>query len=293
MNLLSEKYYIGGLIVKIIDTIPCFIRRFQPNTKFLKEYHNKYPDIFKEYFSYHCKDTDERLTQSIEKYPSSISTIKQVHKNLIPIIEEITEEYYKIYQITFPIEVNLIVGGYGSNAYTHRQIIPNITFALERLSPVTEHLKTIVAHEFGHATQNILSNRSGIEWNEVNWNSPLTWLHQEGAATHFSRKTVSHLNPSIYFHFNDEGSDWLSFAKSNSQNIKTEFAKDFSDATPLEMFREWFSINGGEKFGHSRLGYFLGDMFFQSQIKKSGEIKAIIAWKELNFEEQVKNWLLQ
>jgi len=59
------------------------------------------------------------------------------------------------------------------------------------------------------------------------------------------------------------------------------------------MFREWFSINGGEKFGHSRLGYFLGDMFFQSQIKKSCEIKAIIAWKEFNFEEQVKDWLLQ
>ncbi|MEI5909304.1 hypothetical protein WAK64_19835 [Bacillus spongiae] len=85
----------------------------------------------------------------------------------------------------------------------------------------------------------------------------------------------------------------LSFAESNWENIKTEFTKDVSTVTPIEVFREWFSINGGKKFGYSRLGYFIGDMFFQNQIKKFGETKAIIAWKESDFEEQVKNWLLQ
>ena len=278
--------------MKIVDTLTYFLKNFKPQICFLREYYEEYPDIFNEYFAYHCKDTDERLANSIEKYSTTMPTIKQVYKNIIPIIKDITNEYYRIYQVSFPIEVNLIVGGFGSNAYTHRQIIPNITFALEKLSPVPEHLKTIVAHEFGHATQNILSNNSGMDWSKVNWNSPFTWLNQEGAATHFSRRTVSNLHPSVYFHFNDEGQDWLSFAKSNSENIKLEFAKDFNTATSIELFREWFSINGGKKFGHSRLGYFLGDLFFQNQIEKLGEAKAIIAWKESNFEEQVKNWLL-
>ena len=278
--------------MKIVDTLPYFLSDFQPQLCFLREYYEEYPDIFSEYFAYHCKDTDERLANSIEKYASTIPTIKQVHKNIIPIIKDITNQYNRIYQVSFPIEVNLIVGGFGSNAYTHRQIIPNITFALEKLSPVPEHLKTIVAHEFGHAAQNILSNNSGMDWSKVNWNSPLTWLNQEGTAIHFTRKTVRNLYPSVYFHFNDEGQDWLTFAKANSENIKLEFAKDFFAETSTELFREWFSINGGKKFGHSRLGYFLGDLFFQNQIKALGETKAIIAWKESNFKEQVKNWLL-
>jgi len=54
-----------------------------------------------------------------------------------------------------------------------------------------------------------------------------------------------------------------------------------------------FSINGGEKFGHSRLGYFIGDMFFQNQIEKLGEIKAVTAWKEKEFEENIIRWLFE
>jgi len=186
----------------------------------------------------------------------------------------------------------LIVGGFGSNAYTYRHFIPNITFALEKLSPNKDHLRTIVAHEFGHAAQNIISNEAGIDWAIIQWNNPLTWLNQEGTATHFSRRTAKDLNPSIYFSYNDEGDEWLSFAKANQQEIKRTFAEDYSNLTPELVFPEWFSINGGKRFGHSRLGYFIGDLFFQNQINLYGEIKAITVWKDINFIGNAKSWLL-
>lgn len=278
--------------MRVIDTFPYFIDNYEPSTSFLRTYYNEYPDIFKEYFAYHCKDTEERHNQSLLKYPKSFEIIRQVHQTILPIIKEVSEEYVKLYQISFPIEVNLIVGGFGSNAYTYRQYIPNITFALEKLSPNPDHLRTIVAHEFGHAAQNIISSEAGIDWAQVQWNNPLTWLNQEGAATHFSRQTAKDLNVSIYFSYNDEGDEWLRFAKANQQEIKRAFAEDYSNLTPELVFREWFSINGGQKFGHSRLGYFIGDLFFQNQVTTQGEIRAVTAWKEKGFLEDAKSWLL-
>ena len=283
----------GMLPVKIIDTVPYFMNNYEPSTQFLRSYYSEYPDVFKEYFTYHCKDTEERHSESIKKYPEYFLTIIQVHENILPIIEEVAEEYFKLYQITFPIDVNLIVGGFGSNAYTYRQIIPNITFSLEKLSPEPTHLKTIVAHEFGHAAQNIISNDAGIDWTKVQWASPLIWLNQEGAATHFSRRTAVNLHPSVYFLYNDEGYDWMTFSKANEKEIRMAFVEDYSTLAPELLFREWFSINGGKKFGYSRLGYFIGDQFFQEQIENLGEIKAVIAWKEKGFEEHVKSWLFR
>lgn len=279
--------------MKIIDTVPYFIRNYEPTLSFLRTYYSEYPDIFKEYFSYHCKNTEERHNQSLRKYQEYFLTIKQVHKNILPIIKEINEEYFKLYQISFPIEVNLIVGGFGSNAYTYRQIIPNITFSLEKLSAEPDHLRSIVAHEFGHAAHNILSDEAGIDWTQVQWTSPLTWLNQEGAATHFSRRTVLNLHPSIYFSYDDDGYEWLTFSESNKKEVKRAFAEDYLNLTAELLFREWFSINGGVKFGYSRLGYFIGDMFFQNQIRTLGEINAVTAWKDKDFEENVKLWLVQ
>lgn len=279
--------------MKIIDTVPYFLYNYKSSINFLRTYYSVYPEVFKEYFIYHCKDTEERHMESLKKYPEYIDRIKEVHHNILPVIEETKEEYFKLFQILFPINVNLIVGGFGSNAYTHRQFIPDITFSLEKLSPKTEHLRTIVAHEFGHAAQNIMSEEAGIDWAKIQWKSPLTWLNQEGAATHFSRRTAINLNPSIYFSYNDEGEDWLAFSTRNSKEIKRAFSEDYSNLTDELLFKKWFSINGENRFGFSRLGYFVGDIFFQHQIENLGEINAVIAWKEKGFEESVKQWLFQ
>jgi len=275
--------------MKIIDTIPFFMRSYQASPDRLRNYHDKYPEVFKEYFSYHCKNTEERHLQSIAKY--SLTAINDVHAKIIPVIEEVAGRYSAVYQVSFPIEVNLIVGGFGSNAFTHRMIIPNITFALEKLSPGTDHLKAIVAHEFGHACHNIISNNRDIVWSNIRWENPLTWLYQEGAATHFSRMTAPGLNTSVYFSFDDGGDEWLEFAVSNQHDIKLEFAEDYVSKTADAIFLEWFSIRGGERFGYSRLGYFLGDMFFQSLVERMGERHAITAWKRPDFIDSAEVWL--
>lgn len=277
--------------MKIIDTISHFMENYRPSVDFLRSYYGEFPDVFKEYFAYHCKDTEERHRQSLAKYPEALQAISQVHENIVPIIKEVTDEYFKRYKVSFPIEINLIVGGFGSNAFNHRQIVPNITFALEKLSPVPEHLQAIVAHEFGHAAQNILTNEAGMNWAKMKWDNPLIWLNQEGAATHFSRRIAPDLKPYVYFSFSDEGDDWLAFAEANTQLIIKEFAKDYISETAAAIFREWFSINGGNKFGRSRLGYYLGDLFFQHQVEKLGEIQAVLAWKEPDFIEKVERWL--
>ncbi|MFJ5770406.1 hypothetical protein [Psychrobacillus sp. NPDC093180] len=279
--------------MKIIDTVPHFLRNYEPSIDFLRAYYAKFPTIFVHYFPLHCKDTEERHTESIKKYPQHFAAIKQVHENIVPLIEEIAAEYKKLYQITFPVDINLIVGGFGSNAYTNHQIIPNITFALEKLSPEPDHLRVIVAHEFGHAAQNIISDQAGMNWPTVHWTSLLIGLYREGVATHFSRQTVPNVHPSIYFSYNGDGDEWLNFAKENAETIKKAFAKDYEVLTREALFYEWFSINGGKKFGYSRLAYFLGELFFQSQVKEIGEKEAIVAWKDEGFEEQVKQWLFQ
>lgn len=51
--------------MKIIDTVSFFLQNYQPTISFLKEYYKRYPSVFHEYFSYHCKDTEERHDLSI------------------------------------------------------------------------------------------------------------------------------------------------------------------------------------------------------------------------------------
>lgn len=278
-------------MVKVVDTAGYFLENYDGTIEFLRKYYERYPEIFGEYFAYHCKDTVERHQQSLSKYTDAIEHIEAARWRLPSLIEEMATAYERLYGITFPIDVNLLVGGFGSNAYTYRAIIPNISFALEKLSPEPDHLCAIAAHEFGHAAHHIISDGSGIDWTRIKWTDPLTWLYQEGVATNFSRKTAPGLAAAMYYSFNDEGSEWLSFAESNTMEIKRAFAEDYSKLEPQEIFGEWFSINGGKRFGHERLAYFLGNNFFQSLIEEKGELKAVLAWGEEDFQASVEQWL--
>lgn len=277
--------------MKITNTIPFFLETGHLSADFFREYHRQYPDIFAQYFQYHCRNHEKRIPKSIEQLECEKNHIQRVQENILPIIHETAARFKAAYGVEFPIEVSLIAGIYGSNAYTWRQIIPNITFALEQLTDDKEHLRAIVSHEFGHAAQNILSDQAGMDWKSVSWNNPLIWLNQEGAAIHFSRKIAPGLASSAYFSFNDQGDAWLSFAKSHANEIKKKFYEDFQKDQHEDLYREWFSIRGGQTFGYSRLGYFIGDLFFQSQIERLGEERAIIAWCNTGFPDQVQIWL--
>ncbi|WP_245808880.1 hypothetical protein [Shouchella patagoniensis] len=280
--------------MQINDTVPYFLNHYQPTISFLRNYYENYPETFKSYFPLHCKDTKERLQQSLDKYPHAFQTITEVHALIPSIIKETAEHYRTRYMIDYPGTIHLLVGGFGSNSYTHRQIIPDISFALERLLPNRQSLRVIVAHEFGHATQNILSDQAGMKWEKKEWTNPLIWLNQEGAATHFSRQIAPELPRSIYFTYSTEGDDdWLEFAIASEQVIKRAFASDYDNETTAFLLREWFSVNGGTHFGYSRLGYFLGDRFFQQQIERFGEKEAIIAWRKPSFLDDVSKWIRQ
>ena len=278
-------------MVKVVDTANYFLKNYDGTVESLYTYYDEYPEVFKEYFAYHCKNTAERHRQSIQKYPEVMEDIEAARWRLPAIIEEIATTYERLYGIKFPVDANLLVGGFGSNAYTYRAIIPNISFALEKLSPESDHLRAIVAHEFGHAAHHIMSDRAGTEWTKVNWTHPLTWLFQEGVAIHFSRKTAPDLDAAMYFSFNNGGREWLCFAEANAQVIKQAFAEDYRKFDSLELFREWFSINGGKRFGVSRLGYFLGNNFFQHKMEQSGELKAVLDWGHDSFFESAEQWL--
>ncbi|ETT83021.1 hypothetical protein MKZ08_00980 [Viridibacillus sp. FSL R5-0477] len=279
--------------MKIIDTTEYFLENYKPTISFLKGYYDKYPKVFQEYFLYHCKDTEERLLQSISKYEHDFERIRLVRETIVSIIERVELSYKEKYDVEYPLDVNLLIGGYGSNAYTYREIIPDISFALEKLSPEINHLEYIVAHEFGHATHNIVSDKNKIDWTIIDWGSPITWLNQEGAATHLSRRAVPNLLPHQYFSYDVDGAEWLSFARNDYNDIKNAFREDYQQLNFKELFYEWFSINGGKRFEHTRLAYFLADDFFQYQIATLGEIEAIAAWGRDDFKQMAEKWLYE
>lgn len=276
--------------MKICNTVPYFLENYEPTEFFLKNYFEKFDPHFKEYFLYHCKNPEKKIPQAIQKYPSKMSDIKDSSEKIEKLIQQVTATYQEKYKVQFDKDVHVIVGAYGSNAFTHRQIIPEVTFCLERLSSRDEHLKVIIAHEFGHALHNILSDREGMDWSKVEWSHPYTTLLQEGCATYFS-KQVTDVDEAVYFSYNDSGVDWLEFAKTNQATIIRTFMEDMKEHRPVDIFHEWFSINGGANFGYTRLGYFIGYSLVQRLIEKTTELAAITIWKKDQFKVEIEKVL--
>lgn len=278
--------------MNIIDTYESFPK--QPTLERLREYHINYGNIFEFYFLYHCTNTEERLNKAIERYSYDWHSIQKVYQNIGIIIENTAQIYHEKYQLEFPIDINLIIGAYGSNAYANRKIIPDITFAMERLTFEAEPLQVIVAHEFGHVAHNLITNQEGMDWKKVRWEHPYTWLLQEGAATHFSKQIYPNLSESIYFSYSLEGDEWFTFAKKHKQDIISSFANELRSGKEFtHIYKEWFSINGGETFGYSRLAYFIADCLFQDLSFITDELHTLLLWKNEAYFQIVDEWLNQ
>lgn len=278
--------------MKIFNTVPYFFNNFLPTEQFLKQYHEKFEPHFREYFLYHCKNREEKIRRAIQKYPEKLKEIEKSSEKIEHLIQKVISDYQQKYNVEFTKDVHIIVGAYGSNAFTHRQIIPEVTFCLEKLSPKDEHLKVIIAHEFGHVLHNILSAQDGMDWSKLEWFHPYTWLLQEGCATYFSKQVVS-ADEAVYFSYDGNGEKWMKFADDNKQQIFSAFLEDIKQGkSATEIFLEWFSINGGARFGHSRLGYYIGYCAVQRLIEKYHERKAVTLWKEMNFVDEMDKVLL-
>ncbi|MFJ8101966.1 hypothetical protein [Lysinibacillus sp. NPDC096212] len=269
----------------IHDTVADFTNNYVPIIDYLKNYYKKHASHFEEYFRFHCHNVDEKMKMAIPKHQEKISALIEIKDKMPKLIRDIARDYEQMYDITFTKDVHLIVGLYGSNAFTYRQFIPEIAFCLEKLSPLDRHLQIIIAHEFGHASHHLLSEKRGINWAMVDWESPFTWLLQEGIATHFSTKVVS-ARKDEYFAF-EEDLEWLTFASNNKQIIMEEFLSDVTSLDARAVFLEWFSINGGKRFGFNRLAYFIAYEFIQSSLQELTELDVITLWRDVNYQDVI------
>ncbi|HDR7778925.1 TPA: aminopeptidase [Bacillus tropicus] len=278
----------------INNTIPSFLKLWESTDielADLNQYITSHPEIFEEYFKYHCPNTNERLSNAIKQYPAKIEDIRIITKTLPIIIQEITNEYRNKYHFDVNMKFHIFVGGFGSNAFVEREIIGDIFFAAEKLSPDSNHLRVIVAHEIGHIYHNVMLQNDGMDWEKAEWADAAVNLYREGVATYFSKQIVKGLNESVYYSYDDDGERWLQYCIENEEQIKKRFLKDYIEGWTFEKEKEWFRLSGGQYFGYNRLGYFLGTAFVEYVAQALGESEVFTFWNRHNLKRDVMDWL--
>ncbi|RSK34937.1 hypothetical protein [Bhargavaea beijingensis] len=276
--------------MKIHDTVTYFVSNYEPTEEYLDHYYNQFKNHYTEYFAYHCHNVAQKRKDAIKKHTNKIAELIEIKDRMHGAILEIKSQYENIYGVRFTKDVHLLVGLYGSNAYTYRQFSPEIAFCLEKVPASNTHLQILIAHEFGHATNNLFSIKQGIEWENVEWMNPLTWLIQEGIATYLSTQIIDG-RLDEYFAF-EEDPEWILFARNHSTIIQLQFVHDLNHYSSQEIFKEWFSINGGGHFGVTRLGYYIGYMVVKKLIQELGEEQVLSLWARDDFFEIVKSQLI-
>jgi hypothetical protein len=256
----------------------------------MDEYYATYPEVFDEYFQFHCPRTEERLTSALKRYPKQVDDMRKVVNQLPTIIAEVLEQVSTHLEFTLDLEFYLLVGGFGSNAYVNRRIKGNVYFAVEKLSSDPNHLRVIVAHELGHIYHNILLDRANIDWPSLVWDDGTTSLYREGVATYISQQAVPGLSEAIYFQYDDSGEDWLKFCKNHHADIVAAFLEDAKEWT-FEKEREWFRLSGGKRFGYNRIGYYLGTELVRYFVDQLGEEKTMTLWAGTDLRQTVISWL--
>ncbi|WP_456271016.1 DUF5700 domain-containing putative Zn-dependent protease [Bacillus sp. AK031] len=279
----------------ITNTIPEFLDLYHERNPLslqaLELYYEKYPAIFNEYFNYHCPRTEERLSRALDLYPDKIHDISTISELLPDILLETQSAYNQRFNTNLRLNFNLLVGGFGSNAFVERKIIGELYFAAEKLSAKPDHLRIIAAHEIGHIFHNALSQERKMDWRKVEWTDGLFTMYREGAATYLSKVICPGFREDIYYSYNDKDADWLRFYKENISGIKKRFLQDAKTEWTFEKEREWFRLSGGQYFGYNRLGYFLGTSYFDYLVQEAGLEDAIIYWNENEVRTSVIEWL--
>jgi hypothetical protein len=285
----------GSMHMQIKNTVPDFIDLFRNELTELKvadlaKYYGLHPEIFEEYFTYHCPKTEERLSNAILKYPNVIENIQMISRILPGIIEEVCDRYREIFGFKEDLKFNLLVGGFGSNAFVERKIVGEVYFAVEKLSPDPDHLRVIVAHEIGHVFHNVVSNEKGMDWSKVDWTNGIMSLYREGVATYASKRIVPGQTESVYYSYDNDGESWYEFYCQNKETVKSKFLEDCREGWDFEKEREWFRLSGGSYFGFNRLGYFLGTSFVEDLVEEVGEQEAFTYWIDLDIKNKLFVW---
>ncbi|MGG3538576.1 aminopeptidase [Bacillus tropicus] len=278
----------------INNTIPSFLKLWESTDielAVLNQYFTSHPEIFEEYFKYHCPNTNERLSNAIKQYPAKIEDIRIITKTLPIIIQEITNEYRNKYHFDVNMKFHIFVGGFGYNAFVEREIIGDIFFAAEKLSPDSNHLRVIVAHEIGHIYHNVMLQNDGMDWEKAEWADAAVNLYREGVATYFSKQIMKGLDESVYYSYDNDGERCLQYYIENEEQIKKRFLEDYIEGWTFEKEKEWFRLSGGQYFGYNRLGYFLGTTFVECVAQTLGESEGFTFWNRHNLKRGVMDWL--
>ncbi|ENB9401136.1 DUF5700 domain-containing putative Zn-dependent protease [Bacillus cereus] len=278
----------------INNIIPSFSRLWESSNiglHNLNKYYDRHPEVFKEYFTFHCPKTKERLYSAIEKYPEKLGDIHSVSENLPRIIQEINKDYYIQFGFDLEVTFHLFVGAFGSNAFVEREIIGDMFFAAEKLSPDLNHLRVIVAHEIGHIYHNVMLQNDGMDWEKAEWTDAAVNLYREGVATYLSKQIIKGLNESVYYSYDNDGERWLQCYIENEEYIKKRFLEDYIEGWTFEKEKEWFRLSGGQYFGYNRLGYFLGTAFVEYIVQALGESEVFTFWNKYNLKSSVLDWL--
>lgn len=278
----------------INNTIPSFLKLWESNKvelAALNQYFTSHPEIFEEYFKYHCPNTKERLSNAINLYPAKIEDIRIIAESLPIIIQEVTNAYHNKFNFDVKMKFHLFVGGFGSNAFVEREIIGDMFFAAEKLSPDLNHLRVIVAHEIGHIYHNVMLQNDGMDWGKAEWADATVNLYREGIATYLSKQIIKGLNESVYYSYDNDGERWLQCYIENEKHIKKRFLEDYIEGWTFEKEKEWFRLSGGQYFGYNRLGYFLGTAFVEYIVQALGESEVFTFWNKYNLKSNVLDWL--
>ena len=277
--------------MKMNDLATPFLADYEATANYYEMYFQQHPDVFDFYFQFHCKNKEEKLNKALLQHPNKLLEMKDVTEKLARNIEEITTKYEKMFNVIITDEVHIFVGLGGSNAYTTYKEKPGVAFCIERITSEETGLRTLIAHEFGHVIHHSLTLRVGVKEGDIDWQSPSTWLIQEGIAIYLSTQVVE-AEQDVYFAFQRD-EEWLVFAEENKEGIIAKFQKDLVESSSHEVYKEWFSINGGEHFGYTRLAYYIGYEMVRTLVKRIGIEQTILFWLQSNFKKQMNSLLME
>ncbi|TFD94416.1 DUF5700 domain-containing putative Zn-dependent protease [Jeotgalibacillus sp. R-1-5s-1] len=269
--------------MRIIDTATDFVENYESTLDYLNRFYKKHEEEYAFYFERHCRNVVEKKHKALLLHPEKLDEILPMRDIFFEEIDSITKAYEAMLPVRFTQDVHLFVGLYGSNAFTYRQYNPEVGFCLEKLSGERTHIQVIVAHEFGHAAHHIYNDTFGTDWEKVDWMSPLTWLLQEGIATYLSKQVVQ-ADFDEYFAY-EKDQEWMDFAVGNESLIAERFLDDLQSGE--DIFKEWFSINGGAHFGFTRLAYYLGYKVVEKLAEKYSIEELLTLWVKETFKEEM------
>jgi hypothetical protein len=259
----------------------------------LLDYYSRYPEIFGVYFPDYCPRTDERLIGAIEQYPVKAEDISLAGQRLPEEIENVRDLYRGLTGIDADNDHHLFVGAFGSNAFVAGPKKDKVFYALEMLSPDTDNLRLVAAHETGHVVHHRMSaEASGHDWwRNVDWSHPLVTLLSEGGATYLSKLAVPARGRPDYISFGALGEEGYGFYMANRKKLHEAFLDDMKTGWNDGKDKEWFRMSGGRRHSIPRLGYYIADGFIEHRAELRGMDAALTDWDAMTLEEEFMDYL--